>query len=57
MMPTVRDGDAERPIHRRIQARSRLLAGLFTGLLWLVDRLTAAVRAGGAVLQRPKCAS
>ena len=32
--------DAERPIHRRIQARSRILAGLFTGLLWLVTAIT-----------------
>ena len=43
MMPTVRDGDAEQPIHRRIQARSRLFAALFTGLLWLVAALTAAL--------------
>ncbi len=39
MMPSRRDAD--RPIHRRIQARSRIFAGLFTGLLWLVTAVTA----------------
>jgi len=34
-------GTADRPIHRRIQARSRILAALFTGLLWLVTATTA----------------
>ena len=32
-------GEAERPIHRRIQVRSRILAALFTGLLWLVTAI------------------
>ncbi|GGF03948.1 hypothetical protein GCM10011611_06770 [Aliidongia dinghuensis] len=35
--------DSERPIHRRIQARSRLFSLLFTGLLWLLAALTAAL--------------
>jgi hypothetical protein len=38
--------DAERPIHRRIQARSRLFAMLFTGLLWLLVTGTAALVLG-----------
>jgi len=33
--------DAERPIHRRIQSRSRLFAALFSGLLWLTSAATA----------------
>ena len=38
MMPSL--SQADRPIHRRIQARSRIFAGLFTGLLWLVTAVT-----------------
>ncbi|HLZ65340.1 MAG TPA: DUF2975 domain-containing protein [Aliidongia sp.] len=34
-------GQADRPIHRRIQARSRIFASVFTGLLWLVTAITA----------------
>jgi len=34
-------GEIDRPIHRRIQARSRILAALFTGLLWLVTAIAA----------------
>jgi hypothetical protein len=34
---------AERPIHRRIQARSRFFAVLFAGLLWLLIGATAAL--------------
>lgn len=39
MMPA--RGEADRPIHRRIQARSRMFAALFTGLLWLMAAVTA----------------
>ncbi len=39
MMPSL--GEADRPIHRRIQARSRIFQHLFTGLLWLVTAVTA----------------
>lgn len=34
-------GEVDRPIHRRIQARSRILAALFTGLLWFVTAIAA----------------
>ena len=37
MMPSL--DDADRPIHRRIQARSRAFTALFTGLLWFVSAI------------------
>ena len=44
MLPAKRE--AERPTHRRIQARGRVFAALFTGLLWLLIAGTTALVLG-----------
>jgi hypothetical protein len=46
MMPVAHSAEVAQPIHQRMRARSRILAWLFTAVLWFVTATTAALMLG-----------